>query len=104
MPTATIIETGLTNWPSPDATRYQLDPPVDGVDQVVVWVSKAQPHLPARAVAVPVGEQQPSSLKPIVEYAHPAGPNHSGALWLLGGYDIVEPELEPEPESEGRTA
>ena len=90
MPTATIVETGLGNWPSSDATLYRLDPPVDGVDQVVVWVTPAQPHLPARAIAVPAGEHRPPSLKPIVEYAHPAGPNHAGALWLLGGYDIVE--------------
>ncbi|MDV2474187.1 hypothetical protein F8M49_00060 [Rhodococcus zopfii] len=81
----------------PDATLYRLDPPLDGVDHVVVWVSAPQPHLPSKAAIVAVGGVASHSLKPIVEYAHPAGPNHAGALWLLGGYEIAEPE----PQSEG---
>lgn len=101
MPSATIVEAGIGGWPTGDATLYRLDPPLEGHAHVVVYVSPAQPHLPARAVAIPATERGAAavpSMKPVVAYSHPAGPNHAGALWLAGGYDIVAaPESPADP-------
>lgn len=100
MATATPINVDLGHPPQPDARLYRLEPPVGETDHVVVWVEPNQPHLPARAVAIATDEHgagKARSLRPIATYSHTYEPNHAGVLWLLGGYEIGEPET-PEPE------
>jgi len=105
MATATPINVDLGHPPQPDARLYRLDPPVGDTDHIVVWVEPDQPHLPARAVAIATDERgtgKALSLRPIATYSHAYQPNHAGLLWLLGGYEIGEPET-PEPDDAADT-
>lgn len=99
-------------YPGSDALVYRLDPPLAELDEhgarvyehshVVVYTTPAAAHTPAETKLIgttDTGAPVHRTMRSLVRYSHPYGPNHAGALWLAGGYSITEPE--PDSDSVG---
>lgn len=101
MPTAKIIADGIAGFAGP-ATLYQIDPPIQGTDHIIVY---HRPRIYGQAgqmtvvLSTPVGGVYGREVRAQPGTYTTDEPNHHLALQLAGGYSIVEPEVQISVES-----
>ncbi|SED50179.1 hypothetical protein SAMN04490240_4052 [Rhodococcus pyridinivorans] len=102
MPTAKIVADGIAGFAGL-ATLYQIDPPIQGTDHIIVYHRPriyGQPGQMTVVLSTPDGGVYGREVRAQPGTYTTDEPNHYLALQLAGGYSLVGPGAENPPESD----